>query len=80
MIPTTECMHTTLQHPDIIDMYLLLKHPYIVQQTGNENTQTYQVEGAILISHQFSLLIYDEICSSLRAELQFESVRVDNIH
>ena len=49
MIPTTECMHTTLQHPDINDMYLLLKHPYIVQQTGNENTKTYQVEGAILI-------------------------------
>ena len=27
-------------------------YPYIIQQTGNENTQTYQVEVVILIKHQ----------------------------
>ena len=26
-----------------------LQHPYILQQTGNENIQTYQVEAVILI-------------------------------
>ena len=26
-----------------------LQQPYIIQQTGDENTQTYQVEVAILI-------------------------------
>ena len=26
--------------------------PYIIQQTGNENVQSYQVEAAILIEHQ----------------------------
>ena len=26
-----------------------LKYPYIIQQTGDENTQTYQVEVVLLI-------------------------------
>ena len=26
--------------------------PYIIQQTSNENVQSYQVEAAILIKHQ----------------------------
>ena len=26
-----------------------LQYPYIIQQTGDENIQTYQVEAAILI-------------------------------
>ena len=29
-----------------------LRHPCIIQKTGNENTQTYQVEFVILIKHQ----------------------------
>ena len=29
-----------------------LYYPYIIQQTRNENTQTYQVEVVILIEHQ----------------------------
>ena len=28
---------------------LSLQYPYIIQQTGNENTQTYQVEIVVLI-------------------------------
>ena len=30
-----------------------LKYPYIIQQTGSENTQTYQVQDIILMKHQF---------------------------
>ena len=29
--------------------YNILQYPYIIQQTGNENTQTYQVEVVNLI-------------------------------
>ena len=32
-------------------MTFSLQYPYIIQQTGNENIQTYQLE-AILIYHQ----------------------------
>ena len=28
------------------------QYPYIIQQTGNENTPTYQVEVVVLIQHQ----------------------------
>ena len=31
---------------------LSLQYPYIIQQAGNENTQNYSVEVAILIKHQ----------------------------
>ena len=43
-----------------------IKYPQIIQQTGNENTQTYWVEDAILVKHQILLVkhqIYKEICS-----------------
>ena len=33
-------------------MNFSLQYPFIIQQTGNENIQTYQVEAAILIWHQ----------------------------
>ena len=33
-------------------MKLFLKYPYIIQQTRDENIQTYQVEAALLIWHQ----------------------------
>ena len=42
----------TLELPEVINMKLPLITPYIIQQTGNENIQTYQVEPAILIWHQ----------------------------
>ena len=29
-----------------------LEYPYIIQQTGSENTQTYQVQDIILIERQ----------------------------
>ena len=29
------------------------EYPYIIQQTGSENTQTYQVQDIILMKHQF---------------------------
>ena len=32
-----------------------LKYPHIIQQTGNENTQTYQIEVLILIYQQILL-------------------------
>ena len=31
---------------------LSLQYPYIIQQTGNENIQTYQVEVVAMIQHQ----------------------------
>ena len=39
----------TLPLPEVINMKLLLQYPYIIQQTGDENTQTYQVEVVNLI-------------------------------
>ena len=33
-----------------------LWYPYITQQTGNENTQTHQVEVVILIKHQILII------------------------
>ena len=39
----------TLKLPKVIDMNLLPITPYIIQQTGDEDTQTYQVKAAILI-------------------------------
>ena len=36
----------------VIKVNLLLKYPCIIQQTDNKNTQTNQVEAAILIYHQ----------------------------
>ena len=30
----------------------MISYPYFIQQIGNENTQTYQVEVLILIWHQ----------------------------
>ena len=35
--------------PEVINMLLLPLYPYIIQQTGNENTPTYEVEVVILI-------------------------------
>ena len=42
-------MTLTLQIPVVINVNLLPKYPCIIQQTDNENTQTYQVEATILI-------------------------------
>ena len=33
----------------MINVKLLPTNPYIIQETGDENIQTYQVEAAILI-------------------------------
>ena len=35
--------------PEVINIKLLPQKPYILQQTGDENIQTHQVEAAILI-------------------------------
>ena len=40
---------------------LLLTTIYIIKQNCNKNTQTYQVEVAILIWHQILQLIYWEL-------------------
>ena len=37
-----------------------LQYPYFIQESGNENTEAYQVEVVTLIQHQ----IYREKCSS----------------
>ena len=39
----------TLYLPEVINKNFSPQHPYILQQTGNENIQAYQVEAAILI-------------------------------
>ena len=39
----------TLYLPEVINKNFSLQNPYILQQTGNENIQTHQVEAAILI-------------------------------
>ena len=39
----------TLWLPEVINVKLLPTNPYIIQETGDENIQTYQVEAAILI-------------------------------
>ena len=41
----------TLQLPEVINMELLLKCPYIIQQTGITNTQN-NLADVILIQHQ----------------------------
>ena len=38
--------------PEVINIKLIYIIPYIIQQTGNENIQTYRVEAAFLILHQ----------------------------
>ena len=37
-------------------------YPYITQQTGNENTQTYQVDVVVLIQHQVSCSVCLFVC------------------
>lgn len=37
---------------------------YIIQQIGNENTQTYNVEFIIFIYTKLSLLFYKKMCCS----------------
>ena len=44
-------------------MKLCLWYSYIIQQTGNKNTQTHQVEVYILILHKILYLIYKAICT-----------------
>ena len=39
----------TLKLPEVINVNLLPTNPYIIQETGDENIQSYQVEAAILI-------------------------------
>ena len=39
----------TLKLPKVINMKLLPIIPYIIQQTGNENIQAYQVKAVIFI-------------------------------
>ena len=50
-----EIILLTLQLPEVINMYLLPKYPEIIQQAGNENIQTYQVE--VIISILLQILI-----------------------
>ena len=40
----------------VIITYLLPKYPYIIQQTGNENIQTYQVEVVLRFHWGFSIV------------------------
>ena len=42
-----------LQEMKVINFSLL--YPYIIQQTGNENTGTYQAEVVFLIQHQIPI-------------------------
>ena len=44
-------------------------HNYITLQKGDENTQTYQVEVVILISHQI-LINNSQKCVAARGEIQ----------
>ena len=42
----------SLKLPEVINMQLLPILSSIIQQTGSEKTQTYQVQDIILIKHQ----------------------------
>ena len=41
--------YLTLSIPEVININFSLQYPYIIQQTGNENTQTHLVEVVVLI-------------------------------
>ena len=41
-----------------------------MQQTGNENTQTFQAKGFFLTITKLSELIYQEICNRWRGQLK----------
>ena len=49
------------------------QYPYIVLQTGNENTQTDQVEIVVLISHQIPVTNLKGNINSWRGELTIRS-------
>ena len=55
----------------MINVNLLPKYPCIIQQTDNENTQTYQVEAAILIKHQ-------ALITKLQGNVQLLEGRINN--
>ena len=42
--------------PQVIKKKLLPIISYIIQETGNENTQTYRVEVVILVKHQILVI------------------------
>ena len=48
------------------------------QQTGNENTQTYQVK-VILIRHQILVLVCEEMCGNYRKELTIRSWKLKGL-
>ena len=47
-----EMPQNTIEHfnsQKLLKSNFFLQYPYIIQQTGNKNTQTYQVEVVVLI-------------------------------
>ena len=63
---------STLELPEVINNYVTSPHNthnYITLQKGDENTQTYQVEAVILISHQI-LINNSQKCVAARGEIQ----------
>ena len=42
----------TFEFPEVIKTQLFPMIQYIIQQTGNEKTQTYQLDAVILIQYQ----------------------------
>ena len=61
---------STLELPEVINNYVTSPHNihnYITLQKGDENTQTYQMEVVILISHQI-LINNSQKCVAARGE------------
>ena len=52
-----------------------LQYPYIIQQAGNENTLTYQVEFVVLISLQILLTYLQGNAQQLEGELTIRSCK-----
>ena len=53
--------HLTFNSQKWLTRNFFPKYPYIIQQTGNENTPAYQVEVFNLIKHQILVTILQEI-------------------
>ena len=56
----------TLKHPKVINVKLLPTNPYIIQETGDENIQTYQVEAVLSLKVEV-LLVLSYISETLHA-------------
>ena len=57
----------------MINVKLLPTNPHIIQETGDENIETYQVEAAILISHQVLITNLQGNVWQLEGELTIRS-------